>query len=68
LITLIGQREKLSRDDLTAMMLSGEDSLRMLIREPSKELIEFVKHNLNDEDALLSGIPRFEMPKAEFES
>ena len=32
LITLIGQREKLCRDDLTAMMLSGEESLRMLIK------------------------------------
>jgi len=32
LITLIGQREKLSRDDLTTMMLAGEESLKMLIR------------------------------------
>jgi len=35
LVTLIGQREKLCRDDLTAMMLAGEESLRMLIKEPS---------------------------------
>ena len=32
LITLIAQREKLCRDDLTAMMLAGEESLKMLIR------------------------------------
>ena len=32
LMTLIGQREKLSRDDLTTMMLAGEESLKMLIR------------------------------------
>ena len=32
LVTLIGQREKLSRDDLTTMMLAGEESLKMLIR------------------------------------
>jgi hypothetical protein len=29
--TLIGQREKLCRDDLTAMIMSGEESLKMLI-------------------------------------
>lgn len=34
-LTLIAQREKLCRDDLTAMMLAGEESLRILIREPS---------------------------------
>ena len=68
LITLIGQREKLCRDDLTAMMLAGEESLRMLIHEPSQNLIDFVKQNLFDEDALLSAILRFEMPKADFEA
>ena len=36
LLTLIGQREKLCRDDLTAMLLSGEESLKMLIKEPSE--------------------------------
>lgn len=36
LLTLIGQREKLCRDDLTAMLLAGEESLRMLIKEPSE--------------------------------
>lgn len=36
LITLVAQREKLCRDDLTAMMLAGEESLRMLIRKPSE--------------------------------
>lgn len=68
LITLIGQREKLSRDDLTAMILAGEESLRMLIRKPSDGLIDFIKANLDDEDCLLAAIPRFEMPKSEFES
>jgi hypothetical protein len=68
LITLIGQREKLSRDDLTAMILAGEESLRMLIRKPSSQLIDFIKGNLDDEDAILSAIPRFEMPKSDFET
>ena len=68
LMTLIGQREKLSRDDLTTMMLAGEESLKMLIRQPSEGLIDFIKAHLDDEDALLAGIPRFEMPKAEFEN
>jgi len=67
-ITLIGQREKLCRDDITAMMLAGEESLRMLIREPTSKLINFIKANLLDEDYILSFIPRFEMPKADFES
>lgn len=67
-ITLIGQREKLCRDDITAMMLAGEESLRMLIREPSAKLINFIKANLLDEDYILSFIPRFEMPKSDFES
>jgi len=31
-------------------------------------LIDFIKSNLDDEDALLAGIPRFEMPKTEFEN
>jgi len=68
LMTLIGQREKLSRDDLTTMMLAGEESLKMLLRQPTEGLIDFIKANLDDEDALLAGIPRFEMPKAEFEN
>ena len=68
LITLIGQREKLSRDDLTAMILAGEESLRMLIRKPSNQLIDFIKGNLDDEDIILSAIPRFEMPKSDFET
>jgi hypothetical protein len=59
LITLIAKREKLSRDDLTSMMLAGEDSLKMLIRKPSEKLVAFIKTNLNNEDALLSYIPRF---------
>ena len=67
-MTLIERREKLCRDDLTAMMLAGEESLRMLIREPSSQLINYIKANLTDEDALLAGIPRFEMPKVDFES
>ena len=68
LITLIGQREKLSRDDLTAMILAGEESLRMLIRKPSDQLIDFIKSNLDDEDTILSAMPRFEMPKSDFET
>lgn len=68
LITLIAQREKLCRDDLTAMMLAGEESLKMLIRQPSDLLIDFIKENLHDEDAILAAVPRFEMPKTEFET
>jgi hypothetical protein len=68
LITLIAQREKLCRDDLTSMILAGEESLKMLIREPSDQLIDFIKANLHDEDAILCAIPRFEMPKTEFET
>ena len=68
LITLIAQREKLCRDDLTAMILAGEESLLMLIRQPSDQLIDFIKANLHDEDAILAAIPRFEMPKTDFET
>lgn len=67
-MTLIAQREKLCRDDLTAMMLAGEESLKMLIRNPSDLLIDFIKENLHDEDAILAALPRFEMPKTEFET
>jgi len=49
-------------------MLAGEESLRMLIRRPSDQLIDFIKANLEDEDAILSAIPRFEMPKTDFET
>lgn len=48
-------------------MLSGEDSLRMLIKEPSDALINYIKAYLHDEDALLAGIPRYEIPKTDFE-
>ena len=67
-ITLVGQREKLCRDDLTAMMLAGEDSIKMLIKEPSEQLLDFIRANLHDEDALLSKIPRYEIPKVDFEA
>jgi len=50
------------------MMLAGEESLRMLIREPSDQLIEFIKANLDDEDTLLKEIPRYEIPKSDFEN
>ena len=50
------------------MMLAGEESLKMLIREPSEQLIDFIRANLHDEDVILSAIPRFEMPKTEFET
>jgi hypothetical protein len=49
------------------MLLSGEESLRMLIKEPSAQLIEFIQANFDNEDALLAGIPRFEIPKSDFE-
>ena len=68
LITLIAQREKLCRDDLTAMMLAGEESLKMLIRKPSEELINFIKSHLDEEDAIVVTIPRYEIPKSDFES
>ncbi len=68
LMTLIGQREKMSRDDLTTMILAREESLKMLIRKPSEELIEFIKANLQEEDNILIQIPRFEMPKSDFEA
>ena len=50
------------------MMLAGEESLKMLIRKPSEKLIDFIKSNLDDEDAILIAIPRFDMPKSDFES
>jgi len=50
------------------MMLAGEESLKMLIRQPSQALLDFVKQNAEDEDTLLSAIPRFEMPKTDFEA
>lgn len=50
LISLMGLREKFSRDELTSMMTSSESGLRMLIKNPSEELINFVKANLYDED------------------
>ena len=68
LLTLLGQREKMSRDELTAMILSGEESLRMMIKKPSTKLINFIKANLNKEDTILLSIPRFEMPKSDFEN
>ena len=68
LITLVGQREKLCRDDLTAMMLAGEESLKMLIKDPSDQLLDFIRANLHDEDAILSKIPRYEIPKVDFET
>lgn len=67
LITLIGQREKMSRDDITTMMLAGEESLRLLLKQPSEKLINFIKDNLHDEDIILCAIPKFEMPKVDFE-
>ena len=49
------------------MLLAGEESLRMLIKNPSNELLEFVKANFDNENGLLGGIPRYEIPKSEFE-
>jgi len=40
----------------------------MLIKRPSEQLVAFIKANLDSEDALLGAIPRFEMPKADFET
>lgn len=42
LILLIAQREKLNRDEITNMMLAGDEALKMFIRFPSKKLIEFL--------------------------
>lgn len=49
------------------MILAGEESLRMMIRKPSMELIDFIKANLDNEDTLLLAIPKFDMPKSDFE-
>jgi len=45
------------------MILAGEESLKMLIKNPSEGLIDFIKANLDNEDSILCAIPRFEMPK-----
>jgi len=50
------------------MMLAGEESLKMLIRKPSEELINFIKSHLDDEDSIVVAIPRYEIPKSDFES
>jgi hypothetical protein len=50
------------------MMLAGEESLKMLIRKPSEELINFIKSHLDEEDAIVVTIPRYEIPKSDFES
>ena len=49
------------------MILSGEEALRMLIRDPSDILINFIKSNLENEDAILLKIPRYEVPRTDFE-
>ena len=66
-MTLVAQREKLSRDDITSMILSGEEALRMLIRCPSEKLINFIRANLENEDNILLKIPRYEVPRTDFE-
>lgn len=66
-LQLLGKREKLSRDDMVNMILAGEESLRMMIRKPSHDLIEFIKAHLDNEDDILLAIPKFDMPKADFE-
>lgn len=68
LILLIAQREKLNRDEITNMMLAGDEALKMLIKYPSQKLIEFLSQNFYDEDRLLLAIPRYEVPKADFEA
>ena len=40
----------------------------MLIRKPSEELINFIKSHLDDEDSIVVAIPRYEIPKSDFES
>lgn len=57
----------MSRDDITTMMLAGEESLRLLLKQPSEKLMNFIKDNLHDEDIILCAIPKFEMPKVDFE-
>jgi len=49
------------------MLLAGEESIRLLIKEPSQQLIDFIQAHSEDEDKILSGIPRFEIPKSDFE-
>ena len=49
-------------------MLAGEEALKMLIRNPSPELITFITTNLEDEDRLLLAIPRYDIPKPDFEA
>jgi len=64
---LLGKREKISRDEMVNMILAGEESLKMVIRKPSNDLIDFIKAHLEDEDAILLAIPKFDMPKSDFE-
>ena len=45
LITLIGQREKLSRDDLTAMMLAGENPGSNVVVPPTLITQAFLNEN-----------------------
>ena len=49
------------------MLVAGEESLKMLIKSPSSLLISFIKSNLDNEDAILAAIPRYERPKPDFE-
>ena len=68
LVSLMGLREKFSRDELTSMMTSSESGLRMLIRNPSADLISFIKAHLEDEDQIVIAIPKYDIPRAEFET
>ena len=36
------KEEKFNRDEITNMMLAGDEALKMLIRYPSQKLIEFL--------------------------
>ena len=58
----------MNRDEITNMMLAGDEALKMLIKYPSQKLIEFLSQNFYDEDRLLLAIPRYEVPKADFEA
>jgi hypothetical protein len=54
MLSLIGQREKMNRDEITAMILSGEEGLKMLVKNPSTQMVAFIKSNLMDEDRILA--------------
>ena len=67
LLTLFAKREKMNRDEMTQILCADPKNIRMMIHEPTPELSVFIEHNIDNEDALLVQIPRYEIPKAAFE-